>query len=347
MTHLVARADRDPHLGARIVRRLPLRFSPAADPHDPERPAHVRAASGLAWWGGRLVAVQDDALWLVRIDPGSGSCQALALPPFPGAEEARLFDEGRGNKRRKPDLEACLVGGEEAGLLIGLGSGSTPAREQLLVLPLQPGAAARWVAAPALYARLRAVPAFAGLGLNLEGAALLPGGGLRLFQRGNGAPREGVRPWSATCDLPAAPLLAALQQGQAPPGLEPARVLRWELGELGGVPLGFTDAAPGPGGRVAFLAAAEDSADAVEDGGVTGSALGVIDAEGAGRWAPLGEAPLKAEGLALDPRDPARAWVVLDPDDPERPADLLEVALDGPWWGEADPPGRRVSGGAR
>jgi len=28
---------------------------------------------------------------------------------------------------------------------------------------------------------------------------------------------------------------------------------------------------------------------------------------------------------------PGRAWIVVDPDDPEQPATLLEVELVGPW----------------
>lgn len=335
MSGAVHEARRDQRLEARIVARRALVCAP--DPRDPDRPAHVRAASGLAWWGPRLVAVQDDALWLALIDPRGGPCAALPLPAGPTGE--RLFDAGLGNKRRKPDLEGCFLGTDE-GWLVGLGSGSTEHRRRWLVAPRgaegEPGTP-RWVDGQALYARLAADPQLSDGGLNLEGAARV-GERLWLFQRGNGAPRAGGGPWDATCELPWAPLAAALASGGPLPALAPEAVRRWELGQLDGVRLSFTDAAPAPGGGVAFLAAAEDSPDAVDDGRVAGSALGVIRPGPLAVWSPLAidGAPavgIKAEGLALDPVDARRAWAVLDPDDPDRPAELLELALHGPWWG--------------
>ncbi len=63
--------------------------------------------------------------------------------------------------------------------------------------------------------------------------------------------------------------------------------------------------------------------------------LSVLDGDAA-RWAPItdwrgGPLRVKAEGLALHPTDPDRAWVVLDCDGPAVAAELLDVALDGPW----------------
>ena len=72
--------------------------------------------------------------------------------------------------------------------------------------------------------------------------------------------------------------------------------------------------------------------DAVADGAVSGSVVGLIDADGRARWTPLVDAdgrPLveKAEGVALASPDGARLWVVTDADAPESPAELLEVVL--------------------
>jgi hypothetical protein len=142
---------------------------------------------------------------------------------------------------------------------------------------------------------------------------------------------------NATCDLDAAALLAYLLDGGPPP--PPVDVVQYALGALAGLPLGFTDAVALAGGAVAFTAAAEDSPDAVADGAVGGSVVGVVDAGGAARWTPLvgpDGAPLveKAEGIAVAPPvdpspDGARLWVVTDADDPERPAELCEVQLRG------------------
>jgi hypothetical protein len=83
---------------------------------------------------------------------------------------------------------------------------------------------------------------------------------------------------------------------------------------------------------VFYLAAAEASPNAIDDGRVTGSQLGVIDRSGVRAIALSFEgASLKAEGLAFDPANPRKAWVAIDPDDVDRPAQLLELELLGPW----------------
>lgn len=302
----------------------------------------MRAGSGLAWvrapGGRRLVVVQDDASFLALVEPPGGAVTGVPLPAGPGG--ARQFDARRGTKAHKLDLEACLVlddGGDE--VLLALGSGSTDRRERVVVGRGVGGPApdVRLVSAPALYALLRAEVAFSGSELNVEGAAR-DGDDVVLFQRGNGAARSGRTPVDATCRLDAKALLAHLADPRTPPP-PPRDVVAWALGEIDGVRLTFTDAAPGPGG-LRFLAAAEDSPDTYDDGHVTGVVVGVLDlldGDGArGRWTPVldpGGAPLldKAEGLALDPDDPGRAWVVIDADDPDRPADLCEVRLTGPW----------------
>ena len=327
-------------MSARVVRRVPLLYAEGADPAL-DRPAHVRAGSGLARLrthaGARVAVVQDDALFLAVVDPATGLAGAVALPAGPGG--ARQFDTTRGTKHLKLDLEACValpaLGARDGGgTLVALGSGSTPRRERALVAALAPDEPngvrdARIVDAAPLYAALREAADFAGSELNVEGAALV-GDVVRLFGRGNGAARGDARAVNATCDLDARALLAFLLDGGPPP--RPERVAQYALGAIGGVALGFTDAVALGDGRVAFTAAAEDSPDAVEDGAVGGSAIGVIDAGGAVRWTPIADAdggPLadKAEGIALAADDGARLWVVTDADDPERPAELCEVEL--------------------
>jgi hypothetical protein len=96
----------------------------------------------------------------------------------------------------------------------------------------------------------------------------------------------------------------------------------------------LADAAPGPDGRLFYLAAAEDTPNAVDDGPVIGAAVGVIHG-GDARWAPLLEADgapseRKAEGLALA-EDGRSGFVVTDPDDASRPAELCRVVLEGRW----------------
>ena len=188
----------------------------------------------------------------------------------------------------------------------------------------------RIVDAPDLYRALRDNHAFAGSELNVEGAALHEGR-LVLFQRGNGAARDGRLPVSATCELSFAELWAHLL-GRAPCPT-PRNVVQYDLGAVEGVPLTFTDATAAPSGALLFLAAAEDSPDAYDDGPVLGVAIGILDADGA-RLALLRDPSgalvrAKTEGICLRPGDPSRADVVVDRDDPDAPCELYEVELFG------------------
>ncbi|HEX2188451.1 MAG TPA: hypothetical protein VHG51_06105 [Longimicrobiaceae bacterium] len=327
-------ATEDGGLSARVVSRTPLLYEEGADPGE-DRPPHVRAGSSLAWVDGRLAVVQDDANFVALVDPGTLRAAAVPLPRGHGGK--RQFDDERGTKVHKLDLEACVsVPGERGDLLLAFGSGSSPRRERVALLEGwsggEPAVALR--DASALYARLRGREDFAGSELNLEGAVWM-GGRVRLFGRGNGAPRGGVAPADATCDLEWEALRAYLLDPGAAPPPEPRDVVRYRLGELDGLRLGFTDAALA-GGRLLFSAAAEDSPDAVRDGRVAGSAVGVFDATDRVRWTVLRDAdgaPLaaKVEGLAVPPGGGGRAWVVVDADDPAAPSELCAVELGGRW----------------
>jgi len=328
---MTIRARLDPALSATVVRSVPLLYADGADP-SLDRPTHVRAASGMAMLGGRVVVVQDDAGFVALADPDTGRASALALPAGHGS--ARQFDDERGNKRWKLDLESCEVlrDGDGREVLAAFGSGSSPRRERVVVVRgIDSGDAEIVVAdASALYARLRAETAFAGSELNVEGAARV-GGVLRLFNRGNGAPRGGLRPVDATCDLDAAALLAYLRDPSLSPPV-PRNVTRYALGGIGGFPLTFTDAAA-HGDAILYTAAAEDSPDATRDGPVAGSAIGVIRG-GEARFCVVSNAdgsryPGKIEGIL--PHAPGRPWFVIDRDDPSVPSELSEVVLEGDW----------------
>lgn len=319
----------DDRLGARIVDRRPLHYTGGADPAE-DRPGHVRAASGLVCFRGELVMVQDDAAFLALVDPAGGRVRAVALPRGPGGR--RQFDDARGNKADKLDLESVLV---IDGLVVGLGSGATPARRRAV---LYDGGEARIAEAEELYLALERLPELAGSELNLEGAAPLGDGRVRLFQRGNGDPGRALPPVDATLDVPASELVRYLRGEAGAPRLDAGAITGYRLGEVGGVRLTFTDAAVDPAsGRLHYLACAERSPDAVRDGEVLGSVLGVFDQlDGSAplRFAPLCDAggqalAIKAEGLAFG--ESGEAHVVLDADDPERPSELCALELSGPW----------------
>ncbi len=321
-----------PSRGAQVVARTPLLYSRGADA-SLDRPEHVRAGSALAALpDGRLAVIQDDASFLALIDPRASGA-ALDLP-FPG-RAPRQFDDTRGNKKHKLDLEAAFVT-HDGGLLVALGSGSSALRERV-VLVEGPTTSAPRIAiaeAPELYAQLRADRSFSGSELNIEGAAVA-GDDVLLFQRGNGASGVSLAAVDATARISLSALVAHLR-GAGP--LPPLRdVLRWDLGAVDGHRLTFTDGAVHPRGALAFLACAEDSPDATRDGPVSAVTIGCLDE--ATRAIELGlvlderGAPLldKTEGLAFDPGAPTRAFAVTDRDDPTAPSELLVLRLGDAW----------------
>ena len=258
--------------------------------------------------------------------------------PFPGGAP-RQFDDTRGNKKHKLNLEAVFVTPDGA-LLVALGSGSSALRERVVLVegPMTSAPSIAITEARELYTQLRADRSFSGSELNIEGAAVA-GDDVLLFQRGNGAPGlvEGVSlaAVDATARIALSGLVAHLR-GAGP--LPPLRdVLRWDLGAVDGHRLTFTDGAVHPRGVVAFLACAEDSPDATRDGPVSAVTIGCLDE--ATRACELGPildergAPLldKAEGLAFDPDDPTRAFAVTDRDDPAAPSELLTLRLGDAW----------------
>jgi hypothetical protein len=301
----VPRAQLDPALGIRVLGSRELRYDVGA-PLGEDRPAHVRAASGLAVFGGRLAVIQDDAAFIAFV---GSDVSAIALPR--GANGRRRFEVGLGNKMEKLDLEACVAVGDT---LWAFGSGSAPAREKIALISYT----TRIHDAAPLYRRMRHEVEG---DINIEGAALVDDE-LWLCHRGNTGPAD---------------------RGPAIVRFDRHAIARWLAGD-GPVPdatfserydlgpgLGFTDAVA-VGDRVFYLAAAEASANAIDDGAVLASQLGVIAGDRVRACElVIDGAPAKAEGIAFDPERANHAWIAVDPDNVDTPARLYEIELVGPW----------------
>jgi hypothetical protein len=312
MRRLVAQVD--PRLQAVLDGLVELAYAQPAEPDD-DRPDHVRAASAIRRFGSRLVIVQDDVN-VLALRGSDGAVLPILLPR--GEARRRMFGDDTHNKHAKMDLEAGVVLPD--GRLVAFGSGSTPARERLVVLDTDLGV--RVVEAGDLYAQLRACTAFSGAELNVEGAVQL-GGVLRLFQRGNGAAREDCETIDATGDLPLAQFVAWLDGGPCPPLHD---VVQFDLGTIEGTRACFTDAAALADGRVAFVACAEQSPDTTRDGDVLGCRFGIIDGDRVRITDivdPQGAlARLKIEGLEVRGDDATAFHVVVDMDRGDEPARL-------------------------
>lgn len=324
----------DPALTARVTARMRLQYEAGADLRL-DRPAFVRSGSSLAWSAGGIAVIQDDANFLAVFDPAGRRTRAITLPV--GKDGLRRFDDLRGNKKHRLDLEACVAIDDGAeSMLVAFGSGSSERREQVLLVRAleRESPDIRVIHASRLYAALRDEAGFSGSQLNIEGAIQV-GDRVRLFSRGNGPVRAGRAPVNATADLSLEALLKYLREPEDAAVPRIHGVVQYRLGALGGVRLGFTDAAFWRG-SVLYSAAAESSPDATRDGPVTGSAIGVIEAGGTTRWAPLNDSygepfPGKVEGLVARANDAAELFVVLDADDPAAATELCSVELLGPW----------------
>jgi hypothetical protein len=300
-----------PELSARVVARRALRYDAALAKL--VGASWVRAGSALARFGKRLLAVQDDALWLAWWDD-EGILRGQALPPDELGR--RLFDD----KRSKPDFEAAAVIGDR---LFVFGSGSLPSRERIAILHAD--GRTQLLQAGALYARLREEPRFAGRQLNVEGA-LVEGDRLVLFTRGNADSRATTDGFDASVDLDLGDFerYGAAPAHAAPPELRSLQ--QYRLGQIDGVRLTITDAAL-HGGKRYYVAAAEASPDAIADGAVVGTSFGVLDDDP--RYALIVDEDGqllrdKVEGLVPDVV-PGQWLLITDPDDATRPAELLTL----------------------
>ena len=295
-----------------------LNLSAAASPG---RPLHLSAASGLVCLQSFIYVIADDELHLGVFRAGSHEPGHL-VRLFDGA----LPESKAQRKKRKPDLEALTLlpahGGHPHGALFALGSGSTPNRRTGVMLGLDAHGAVhgqpRVVDLSPLLAPLDDVfPA-----LNIEGATI-SGDELRLLQRGNA--RHAV---NAVIRFPLSALFNILSGKQTGP-TKLSTIDTIDLGQIDGIPFGFTDAAALPDGAMVFTAVAEDTDDAYDDGPCVGAAIGMIDNSGCLHGLHRLDRPYKVEGVdARVDGDVIRLLLVTDADDAGIPAGLFSVAIN-------------------
>jgi len=280
----------------------------------------VAAASGVVRRGEYVYVVGDDLLFLAVFDASSKDPGQLRRV-LPGERT----DPAVESPEDKPDLEVLTVlppfESHPNGALLGLGSGSTPARDRGFAWGLAAdgslhGEPLQLDLAP-LYSLLREHLE----ALNVEGAAVM-GDELWLLQRGNS--EQGV---NLVVSLELSEVLDSLLRDRTLAAPELRGMLAFDLGELEGAELTFSDASPLGGELLVFTASAEDSSDG-GNGAILGSVVGTIDRGGEVRRLRTIDRNYKVEGVhaALDTGVVTMTFVC-DQDDPDTASPLLSATL--------------------
>jgi uncharacterized protein DUF6929 len=309
-----AEPEQLPPLELRKLRDLSL-----AEPAAPGRPAHISSASGVVRRGDYVYVIGDDELHLGVFQLSSNEPGRMRR-----VLEGELPTDSADRSRAKPDLEALTVlppfEDHPYGALLGLGSGSGPGRDRGFVCALAAdgsiaGEPDELDLAP-LYGLLREHASE----LNIEGAATM-GDSVWLLQRGNSEDGSNL-----VAELSLERLMRSLQEDLCLEAEELEAVRRYDLGDIDGVALTFSDATPIADHLLVFTASAE-----ADDGRICGSVVGTLEPDGTVRRLRTIDRRWKVEGVhaAID-TGVLDFTFVCDQDD-DAPAPLLSATmpLDG------------------
>jgi hypothetical protein len=305
-----------PPLELRKLRDLTL-----DEPSTPGRPSHLSSASGIVRRGDFVYVIGDDELFLGIFNLST---------PDPGrlrrALEGDLPGEAAERKQEKPDLEALTLlppfKGHPYGALLGLGSGSSPVRQRGFSWALGADGSLdgepRAIELEPLYDRLREQIDE----LNIEGCSVV-GERLWLLHRGN----RGGTP-NVVAELSLEALMTSLQNEGTLAADELEAMRSYDLGELDGAKLAFSDVAPLANELVVFTASAETNPGGDEDGEIRGSVVGTLGSDGGVQRLRAIDRRWKVEGVhASIDTGVVDLLFVCDQDDPDTPSPLLSAAM--------------------
>jgi hypothetical protein len=273
-----------------------------------DRAPYISSASAVVRRAGHTYVIGDEELELGVFELSSDE---------PGKMRRALTDEG---SEDKPDVEALSVlppfEGAPYGAVLGLGSGSKPSRDRGFFWILGPrgelqGEPSQIDLKP-LYDRLRDELS----DLNVEGAAVLSDRFL-VFHRGNGDQGR-----NAIAQLDLAEVMNAVTGERRLDLGELRGVDIYELGDLSGTPLCFSDATPVSDDLVVFTASAE-----AEDGSIEGSVVGTIDARGEVRRLRTIDRQWKVEGVHASVDSGVIDFVFVCDQDEDAPSPLLTATM--------------------
>jgi hypothetical protein len=281
----------------------------------PSRPDYVYSASGLVEAQHKYFIIADDELHLAifpknRVDAG----RWLRLLP------GELADDYKQRKKQKPDLEAITVLSPNrfapGGALLVVPSLSRSNRIRGALVLLNEDHVAEPI--PIDFCNIHKELSTRIKQLNIEGLVVTKQT-VRLFHRGS---HENSK--SAVIDIDTSQFIRDLHDTHSPTANAILNIRQYDLGKLNGLDLAFTDASMLPDGRILFLAAAENSRNAYDDGSTAGSAVGLLNKEAEVVQMEHFEGLLKLEGIsATKTGEQLNLSLVADSDDEHVPAALF------------------------
>jgi hypothetical protein len=306
-----------PPLELQELRVLDLAESPGEGLHP-----HVASASGVVRRGDFVYVIGDDLLDLAVFRVAGGGPGELR-PALPGA----LPSDAEARTKAKPDLEALTVlpptQQEPYGTLLGLGSGSGPGRDRGFAWTLGSDGALegdpRVIDLGPIYTRLGEEVEH----LNIEGACAM-GDRLWLLHRGNHAETRNV-----VAELSLDAVMASLGSDRRIDVEELDALRAYDLGELDGVAVTFSDATPLGGDLLVFTASAETDGDpGGGNGEIRGSVVGTIALDGQVQRMRTIDRRYKVEGVHATIDTGVMDFLfVCDQDDPGTASPLLWASM--------------------
>jgi hypothetical protein len=307
-----------------MITLKPIRSLDLAQPLGDNPHAHLSAASGLVKLGEWFFVVADDEKFISIFqhnNPAPGIAHRIMKGDLPADAEER--------KKIKHDFEVITLLPVSQqypyGALLILGSGSAKQRKEGAILEFTelpnlkaPPALSKIeiVDLDPLYDALKDEPGK----INIEGAVIV-GKHIVLMQRGN------KNNHNAMIKIKLKDFLATVtSKNDQPPKYQ---LTRFDLGDIDGIPLCFTDATVLTDDRILFTAAAEDTSDACTDGACAGSAIGMIDAEGKLIHITRVNIPVKLEGIEAEiDAERINLWLVTDPDNASLPGQMYSAVIE-------------------
>ncbi|MFA7338532.1 MAG: hypothetical protein WC028_17225 [Candidatus Obscuribacterales bacterium] len=246
------------------------------EPLAANRPAYVTSASGLVRLENRVYIVADDELHLAVFDLKS-SQPGHWLRLLPGM----LSSDYKERKKQKSDLETITRIQPDvyaaAGALLVVPSLSRANRVSGAMIKLENDLVvneSNGSPIPIDFSDIRNKLKESIDGLNVEGIAIQKKV-TKLFHRGSKTKGKSV-----VVELETEGFLHDLYDTHKPKSTRISKLREYDLGDIEGVGLSFTDAVPMSDGRIVFLAAAEATDDEYEDGTCLGSSLGIMKENG-------------------------------------------------------------------